>query len=238
MNASQLSTAFAADTARTFPGPSLMPITACPEPVIVRGRGSYLWDDGGKPYLDFIQGWTVNGLRHCPDELVDALTVQAHTLLTPSPSLHNQPHLELAELLKSLSDMVQVHFANSSAKANEAAIKLARKWEQLHSNGAYEVVKTENEFHRRTLAMMSASGKAGWNTLFAPLHDGFRKVPFGNASAMAKAITKDTVAIMVEPVQGEAGIVVPPAGYLRALRDIAVRQSGLLARIRNVFPLG
>ena len=246
MNASLPLTDFAADVARTTAGPSLMPITARPEPVMVRGRGSYLWDDSGKQYLDFIQGWAVNALGHCPEELTEALTSQARTLISPSPALHNQPQLELAKLLTSLADMAQVHFANSGAEANEAAVKLARKWGQLHRNDAYEIVTTHNAFHGRTLAMMSASGKPGWDTLFAPMPDGFRKVAFGDASAMAQAVTKNTVAIMVEPIQGEAGVVVPPEGYLQALRDIADAAGILLiadevqtgmARTGNLFTM-
>ena len=221
MNASlPLSASSSAATAAPT-SPALMPITARPEAVMVRGRGSYLWDDSGKQYLDFIQGWAVNALGHCPQEIVDAITQQANTLISPSPALHNRPQLELATLLTSLSDMAQVHFANSGAEANEAAIKLARKWGQKHRNGAYEVISTTNAFHGRTLAMMSASGKPGWDTLFTPMPTGFKKVPFGDASAMANAVNSQTVAIMVEPVQGEAGVIVPPEGYLQALRDIA-----------------
>jgi acetylornithine/N-succinyldiaminopimelate aminotransferase len=121
-----------------------------------------------------------------------------------------------------------VHFSNSGAEANEVAIKLARKWGKVKKNGAYEVITTHDAFHGRTLAMMAASGKPGWNQMFPPLPDGFRKVPYGDAAAMAQAITSHTAAIMVEPIQGEAGVVIPPAGYLKALRQLANERNILL----------
>jgi len=113
-----------------------------------------------------------------------------------------------------------VHFANSGAEANEAALKLARKWGRLHRAGGYEVITTENSFHGRTLALMAASGKPGWDRLFPPEMPGFVKVPFGDSAAVAARIGPETVAVMVEPIQGEAGVVVPPDGYLRELRAL------------------
>ena len=152
----------------------LMEITARPENVIVRGEGSWLWDDSGKRYLDFIQGWAVNCLGHCPAEVQGALARQAGQLISPSPALHNQPQLALAERLVALSGMREVHFTNSGAEANEAAIKLARKWGRLNKGGAYRIVSAHNAFHGRTLATMAASGKPGWDQLFPPYPDGFR----------------------------------------------------------------
>lgn len=122
--------------------PALMPITQRPDVVMTRGQGAYLWDDQGRCYLDFIQGWAVNALGHCPDELIEALDRQARTLISPSPALHNGPQQRLATRLCELTGLHQVHFANSGAEANEAAIKLARKWGQLHKNGAHEVIAT------------------------------------------------------------------------------------------------
>lgn len=206
----------------------LMKITQRPEAVMVRGEGSYLWDHHGKKYLDFIQGWAVNALGHAPPELQMALTQQSQLLVTPSPAFHNAPQLELAELLATLSGLDQVHFSNSGAEANEVAVKLARKWGQLHRNGAYEIVTTHDAFHGRTLAMMAASGKPGWDRLFPPLPPGFRKVRYGDASAMADAIGPHVAAIMVEPIQGEAGCVVPPPDYLKQLRKLADEHDVLL----------
>jgi len=199
----------------------LMPITSRPESIMIRGKGSYLWDDRGRRYLDFIQGWAVNALGHCPPEILEALGQQAVQLINPSPALHNAPQLALSSHLVSLSGLSQVHFANSGAEANEAAIKLARKWGQVKRSGAFEILSTKNGFHGRTLATMAASGKAGWDTLFPPPMPGFRKVPFGDAEAVSQAITSETVAVLVEPIQGEAGVIVPPSGYLRDLRSLA-----------------
>ena len=207
---------------------SLMPITARPEPIMDRGQGSYLWDNSGRRYLDFIQGWAVNALGHCPPEMIKALDQQSRQLITPSPALHNAPQHLLAQRLAALSGLSQIHFANSGAEANEAAVKLARKWGQINKSGAANIITTHNAFHGRTLAMMAASGKPGWDELFPPAMQGFSKVPFGDANAVAEAITDDTVAIMVEPIQGEAGVIVPPHDYLGKLRDIATQFGVLL----------
>jgi acetylornithine/N-succinyldiaminopimelate aminotransferase len=205
----------------------LMPITHRPDRVMVRGQGSYLWDAEGHEYLDFVQGWAVNALGHAAPEITAALAEQASQLCTASPALHNRCELTLALRLCRLSGMGQVHFASSGAEANEAALKLVRKWGAQRRAGAYEVITTTGSFHGRTLAMMSASGKPGWEGLFRPHLSGFRKVPFGDAQAVRAAIGPDTVAVMIEPIQGEAGVVVPPPGYLRALREVC-DEHGLL----------
>ncbi len=212
---------------------ALMTITPRPEAIMCRGEGSYLWDNDDRRYLDFIQGWAVNSLGHCPPQITEALNDQAHKLISPSPALHNAPQHELATLLTSLSGLTQVHFANSGAEANEAAIKLARKWGRQNKGGAYEIITTHNAFHGRTLATMAASGKPGWDDIFPPAMRGFSKVPFGDATAMRKAINDNTVALMVEPIQGEAGVIVPPPGYLQALRSLA-DEHGLLLILDEV----
>ncbi len=198
----------------------LMHITHRPDAVMVRGAGSYLWDAEGHRYLDFVQGWAVNALGHSPPEMTRALGEQAGRLCTASPAFYNARELELAVRLCRLSGMRQAHFASSGAEANEAALKLVRKWGQLNKSGACEVITTHDGFHGRTLAMMSASGKPGWDQMFLPQLAGFVKVPYGDADAVRAAIGKKTVAVLVEPIQGEAGVVVPPRGYLRALRAI------------------
>ena len=205
----------------------LMKVTSRPNVVMLRGNGSYLWDNNGKQYLDFIQGWAVNALGHAPRELRAAIAEQSSLLVTPSPAFHNAPQLKLAKRLCELSGLAQVHFSNSGAEANEVAVKLARKWGKTRKGGAYEIITTHNAFHGRTLAMMAASGKSGWDELFPPLPAGFRRVKFGDVSAAAAAISPNTAAIMVEPIQGEAGVVVPPEGYLKALRRLA-DQAGIL----------
>ena len=201
---------------------------------MARGQGSWLWDEEGRRYLDFVQGWAVNCLGHAPPIIRKALADQAGRLLTPSPALHNRPQLELADELARHSGLERVFFCNSGAEANEGAIKLARKWGRTrrarsHERAApYEIITTHGSFHGRTLATMAASGKAGWDTLFPPAVPGFVKVPYGDADAVARAIGERTVAVMVEPVQGEAGVVVPPDGYLRALRELTHERNILL----------
>ena len=198
----------------------LMRVAARPPRIMVRGSGSYIWDHTDARYLDFVQGWAVNSLGHSPPELTAALLEQASTLISASPAFHNAPQLRFAGELVRAAGLAQVHFANSGAEANEAALKLARKWGRLHRGGGYEVITTENSFHGRTLALMAASGKPGWDQLFPPKMPGFVKVPFGDAAAVAACIRPETVAIMLEPIQGEAGVVVPPDGYLRELRAL------------------
>ena len=204
---------------------TLMSIVPRPDAVMVRGVGSTLWDSAGREYLDFIQGWAVNALGHAAPEVVDTLAAQAARLITPSPALHNAP---LARVLTAASGLAQAHFCNSGAEANEVAVKLARKWGRLHRSGTAQIVTTHGGFHGRTLTMMAASGKPGWDQLFPPAAPGFERVPFGDSDAMRAAITPETAAIMVEPIQGEAGVVVPPRDYLASLRAIADEQGVLL----------
>lgn len=205
-----------------------MPVTARPPIVMARGEGSYVWDEAGHRYLDFLQGWAVNALGHTPPELGAALAEQSSLLVTASPAYHNRPAIELARLLTHLTGAAQVAFFNSGAEANETAIKLCRKWGRRHGRGAFGIVTTTDAFHGRTLAAMAASGKPGWEELFPPYPPGFMKVPYGDLAAMERAIDDRTVALMVEPIQGEAGVVVPPDSYLRGLRELADRHDLLL----------
>jgi len=205
-----------------------MPSASRPPLVMARGEGSYVWDEDGRRYLDFLQGWAVNALGHGAPELQAALAEQSSLLVTPSPAFHNRPAIELVRFLVKLTGAAQVALHNSGAEANEVAIKLARKWGRLYKRGAFGVVSTTGAFHGRTLAAMAASGKPGWEALFPPYPSGFTKVPFGDLDAMAEAIDDSTVALMVEPIQGEAGVVVPPVGYLRGLRELADRHDLLL----------
>ncbi|MDP6689439.1 MAG: acetylornithine transaminase [Alphaproteobacteria bacterium] len=206
----------------------LMDITQRPETVFVRGQGSWLFDSNGKKYLDFVQGWAVNCLGHSPEPLVSAITAQAGQLINCSPAYFNQPMLDLAAALTADAGLEQVFFANSGAEANEGAIKLARKWGQLHRDGAYEIITTEHAFHGRTLATMAASGKEGWDKLYPPNLPGFPKAPFGDLDAMAAAVTENTVAIMVEPIQGEAGVVNTVDDYMLGLRALTEKHGILL----------
>jgi len=205
-----------------------MPVVARPPLVMARGEGSYMWDESGRRYLDFLQGWAVNALGHSAPEVQAALAEQSSLLITPSPAFHNRPAIELSRLLVALTGAAQVAFLNSGAEANETAIKLSRKWGRRYKRGAFGIVTTTGAFHGRTLAAMAASGKPGWDELFPPYPPGFSRVPFGDLAAMERAIDDNTVALMLEPIQGEAGVVVPPAGYLRGLRELCDRHDLLL----------
>src|SRR4029077_3076939 len=155
-------------TNATHPYDALMDITTRPQTVFVRGEGAYLWDDSGKRYLDFMQGWAVNCLGHSPAIVADALAAQAKLLLTPSPAFFNGPSLKLAEALVANSCFDQVFFTNSGAEANEGAIKLARKFGTLYKNGAHEITPFVGVSHGRPLAPMSAWGKKVLEPLFEP----------------------------------------------------------------------
>ncbi|HEX7326901.1 MAG TPA: acetylornithine transaminase [Rhodanobacteraceae bacterium] len=207
---------------------ALMEITARPDLVFVRGHGSWLEDDAGKRYLDFIQGWAVNCLGHNHPAVVAAITRQANTLINPSPAFYNQPSIELAKRIVGASCFDRVFFANSGAEANEGAIKLARKWGQLHRHGAYKIITFDHAFHGRTLATMSASGKPGWDKKFAPQVDGFPKAVLNDLDSVGALIDDATVAVMLEPVQGEAGVIPATFDFLRRLRELTRERELLL----------
>jgi acetylornithine/N-succinyldiaminopimelate aminotransferase len=209
-------------------GQSLMKIAERPPVVFVRGEGSWLIDRENNRFLDFVQGWAVNCLGHCPPEIVRAISAQAQTLINASPAFYTDRMLELADKIVDCSCIDRVFFANSGAEANEGAIKLARKWGSLHRDGAFEIITTENAFHGRTLATMSASGKPQWEPLFEPKGSGFVKVPFNDLGAIERAISSRTVAIMLEPIQGEAGVVPASRDFLRGVRELSLRTGVLL----------
>ncbi len=212
----------------THPFGALMDITARPPIAFVRGEGSYLWDDTGKRYLDFIQGWAVNCLGHSPPVLADAISAQAQRLITPSPAYYNDTSLKLAKALTELSCFDRVFFANSGAEANEGAIKLARKYGALHKNGAHEIIAFEGAFHGRTLATMSASGKKAFEPLFEPKVSGFPKARWNDLASVEELITDSTVAVMLEPIQGEAGVWPSSDQFLRDLRALTSAHGLLL----------
>ena len=214
-------------TTAPHPFDALMDITTRPPAVFVRGEGAYLWDDSGKRYLDFVQGWAVNCLGHSPPCIADALAAQAKLLLTPSPAFYNAPSLKLAQALVDNSCFDQVFFANSGAEANEGAIKLARKYGTLHKNGAHEIITFAGGFHGRTLATMSASGKKAFEPLFEPKVPGFRKAQLNDLASVEALINGKTVAVMLEPIQGEAGVWPATDQFLQELR-VLTKQHGLL----------
>jgi acetylornithine/N-succinyldiaminopimelate aminotransferase len=206
---------------------AVMQITRRSPIVFVAGHGSWLTDSEGRTYLDFIQGWAVNTLGHSPQPICEALRQQSERLINCSPAFYNDQMIRLSELLTQHSGLHQVFLANSGAEANEGAIKLARKWGTIHRDGAYEIITFEHGFHGRTLATMAASGKPQWEQLYAPSVAGFVKVPLNDLAAVKFAITPRTVGVMVEPIQGEAGVFEARDGFLRDLRALT-QERGLL----------
>lgn len=207
---------------------SLIEITSRPPMVFLEGSGSWLTDQNGKHYLDFVQGWAVNCLGHCPPVVVDAIAKQAAKLINCSPAFYNEPMLKLADLIAQYSGLQRTFFANSGAEANEGAIKLARKWGQKYRHGAYEIITMDHSFHGRTLATMSASGKPQWEKLYEPKVPGFPKVSLNDVAAVQTAITDKTVAVMVEPIQGEAGVFSATDEFLQELRELTTQKRILL----------
>lgn len=206
---------------------AVMDITRRPPITFVAGHGSWLTDTEGRTYLDFIQGWAVNCLGHSPRPVVAALAAQAERLINCSPAFYNEKMVRLSALLARASGLDRVFLANSGAEANEGAIKLARKWGAKYRDGAYEIITMEHGFHGRTLATMSASGKQAWEGLFEPKVPGFVKVKLGDLGAVEGAITKRTAAVMLEPIQGEAGVFEAGLPFLRGLRALT-REHGIL----------
>ncbi|MBF0097849.1 MAG: aspartate aminotransferase family protein [Magnetococcales bacterium] len=227
-------TTSASGGAGNFASSALMPNYARLPVAFVRGQGSRLWDDAGREYLDFLSGIGVNNLGHCPPAVVAAVQEQVGQLIHTS-NLYRVPLQEqLAQRLVETSFADRVFFCNSGAEANEAAIKLVRRYTQERDkghkraqNGRYEIITAINSFHGRTMATLTATGQEKVQRGYEPLLPGFRHVPYNNVEAVAKAITPNTAAILVEPILGEAGIVIPGDEYLPALRQLA-DDNGLL----------
>lgn len=207
---------------------AVMFITQRPDVVMVQGQGSWLTDNNGKRYLDFLQGWAVNCLGHGNPGMIEALNAQAKKLINPSPAFYNEPMIGLSNLLTENSCFDKVFFANSGAEANEGAIKLARKWGQLNKNGAFEIITFDHSFHGRTLATMSASGKPNWDTMFAPQVPGFPKADLNDLESVKKLVTDKTVAVMLEPVQGEGGVIPATKEFMHELRKFTKENNILL----------
>lgn len=195
---------------------------------LVRGEGARVWDDTGKEYLDFVAGIAVNVLGHCPPALVRAVQEQVATLIHTTNLFYTKPQIELAQLLVEHSALDRVFFTNSGAESNECAIKLARKWGKLHRGGAYEIITAWNSFHGRTLATVAATGNRHYQEPFEPLPPGFTHVPFNDLDALRAAVTDKTVAIMLEPVQGESGVFPATSEYLQGVRRLCDEQHLLL----------
>ncbi|MGN6830027.1 acetylornithine transaminase [Paucibacter sp. M5-1] len=209
-------------------GNELITIISRPDIVFGQGHGSWLTDERGKRYLDLVQGWAVNSLGHSPAVVVQALADQARRLVNPGPAFYNRPMLDLAEKLVALSCFDRVFLASSGAEANEGAVKLARRWGRKMRGGAYQIIGFEHGFHGRTLAMMSASGKPGWDSIYAPMPAGFAKAKFNDIGSVERAISQHTVAVMIEFVQGEAGVNLADPGFVRELRALCTERQLLL----------
>jgi predicted acetylornithine/succinylornithine family transaminase len=193
---------------------------------LVRGEGSWIWDDEGNRYLDFFPGWGCDLLGHCPPRVVAAVRSQVEQLIHVPNTWYTEPQGLLAEALATRTGWGgQCFFCNSGAEANEAAIKLAR----LNGKpGRYKIVSMLNSFHGRTLGALSATGQPKYHQGLEPLLAGFSYAPFGDLDAAARLIDNETCAILVEPIQGEGGVNLPPPGYLEGLRELADRHKLLL----------
>jgi acetylornithine/N-succinyldiaminopimelate aminotransferase len=216
---------------------ALLQVTNRPPLVFTEGHGMWLHDHNGKRYLDFLQGWAVNSLGHAPQCIQDALVAQSKKLINPSPAFYNEPSIELAGLLTQHSCYDRVFFTSSGAEANEGAIKLARKWGKKFKNKSgenrYEIITFNHGFHGRTLATMSASGKPGWDTIFAPQVPGFPKADLNDLASVEKLITDKTIAVMLEPVQGEGGVIPATRAFMQGLRALT-EQHGILLIVDEV----
>ncbi len=206
---------------------AFMPNYGVPPVALARGEGTRVWDVDGKPYLDFIGGIAVTSLGHAHPALVEAVTKQVATIAHTSNLFLHEPEVLLAERLLGLLDAPgRVFFANSGTEANEAALKLALKY--AGRTGRTYVVAAENGFHGRTLGALSLTGKASIRDQFGPFPTDVRFVPYGDADALKAAVTGECAAVFLEPTQGEAGVVPPPDGYLRAAREICDATGALL----------
>ncbi|HET7467414.1 MAG TPA: acetylornithine transaminase [Candidatus Dormibacteraeota bacterium] len=194
----------------------------------VHGRGCLVYDEAGKEYLDLVAGIAVNVLGHAHPEVAAAVASQAHSLIHASNLYYTQPQVELAQRLVQLSFPSRVFFANSGAEANEAAIKIARKWGAQHKHGAFQIITSIGSFHGRTMATVTAGGQPKYSDPFRPLPEGFVHVAYNDLEAIKAATGKDTVAVMLEPVMGEIGVIPAKTGYLEGVRQWCDDQGLLL----------
>jgi acetylornithine/N-succinyldiaminopimelate aminotransferase len=201
--------------------------------VIVRGKGTRVWDADGKEYLDFVAGWAVDNLGHSHPAVTQAIVEQAGTLLQTSNQFYTVPQIMLAELLVENSCLDRVFFGNSGAEANEGALKLARKYGKQHRDGAYEVITALNSFHGRTMSTVAATGQPHYQEAFQPLQPGYVHVDYNDVEAIMNATTDKTAAVLLEPVQGEGGVVIPDDDYLQRVRQWC-DQKGLLLILDEV----
>jgi predicted acetylornithine/succinylornithine family transaminase len=199
------------------------------EVVFARGEGAYLYDESGRRYLDFAAGIAVMALGHSDPEWAQAVADQARLLTHVSNLFHTEPHVALARRLVENSFADRLFFCNSGSEANEAALKFARKWaKRAGSEAKNRVVAFSGGFHGRTVGALSVTAKAGYREPFAPLMPGVTFIPLNDLAAAAKAITPETCAVIVEPVQGEGGVSPATAGFLHGLRELCDQNRALL----------
>ena len=195
---------------------------------LVRGRGTRVWDDQGKSYLDFAAGIAVSTLGHGDSELTRAVSQQVEALAHTSNMFYTIPQLEVAQRLVDSSELDRVFFVNSGGEASETCIKIARKWGRANRDGAYEIITADHSFHGRTLATTAATGTPAYQEPFAPMPDGFSHVPFNDLDAVEDSISPATAAVMVEPMQGEGGMWPALPEYVRGLRQVCDAHGVLL----------
>lgn len=195
-----------------FPVGKRLPVT------LVKGQGSRVWDEDGREYLDCVAGIAAVSLGHCHPEVVKAVQEQAASLMHVSNYFYTQPQIRLAQLLCEHSGLDKVFFCNSGAEAVEGCIKLARKWGKEKRDGAFEIIVAEGAFHGRTLATVTATATEKYRAPFTPLVEGFVRVPFNDVEAIKRATTGKTAAVLLEPIQGEGGVIIPDDDYFPQVR--------------------
>lgn len=199
-------------------------------PVVLRkGRGMKVWSSEGKEYLDFVAGVAVDILGHCHPRVVVAIQKQAQRLIHVSNYYYIEPQIKLARLLVEYSFADKVFFCNSGAEANEAAIKLARKYSKENIDSSrFEIISAANSFHGRTFGALSATGQEKYKKGFEPLLPGFMHVPFNDIDALRKTVTDKTCAVLLEPIQGEGGVRLPHHNYFKEVRELCNQNNMLL----------
>ncbi len=196
---------------------------------LVRGEGSWVWDADGKKYLDMVAGIAVNNVGHCHPRVVAAIREQAGTLLHCSNLYWIEPQVKLGKLLTDNSFAENVFFCNSGAEANEAAIKLARKWSSnKYGSGRYEIITADNSFHGRTLTTVTATGQPKYHQGFEPLTPGFVHVPYNDLAALTEAVGEKTCAVLLEPMQGEGGVYAGASEYIKGVKKLCQEKDLLL----------
>lgn len=206
----------------------LFPTYRQPSNVMVRGEGSYLFDADGKRYIDLTGGIAVNALGHAHPKVAAVISKQAHVLGHTSNMFFNDKSNALADALTQRCFGDRVFFCNSGAEANETAIKMARRFFYDQKVERFEIVSAINSFHGRTLGALTATGQPKYHQGFEPLVPGFKHVPYGDIAALEAAVGDKTALVMLEPMQGEGGVVIPPVGYLKAVRELCNRKGVLL----------